>query len=75
MTKDDPYSPDYDLTEEGYKRRNKNWDDFSERFRKNIREGAVRIKKNMQLDIAHNKAMRDKMEVNPLDGSKLAPKK
>jgi len=72
---DDPYSPKYDLTEEGYIRRNKNWGDFSERFKKNIREGAVRIKKNTQLDIVHNKALRDKMEVNPLDGSKLAPKK
>ena len=75
MTKDDSYSPDYDLTEEGYVRRNKNWGEFSEGFKERIREGAIRIKKNTQLEIKNNKALRDKMEVNPLDGSKLAPKK
>ena len=42
---DDPYSPDYDLSEEGFIRRNKNWMDFSEGFRKNIRKDAAEYKK------------------------------
>ena len=71
---DDPYSPKYDLSESGYIRRNKNWGEFSERFTKNIREGAIKIKKDMRDELAMLRRMRAGDWVNPLDGSKLAPK-
>jgi len=71
---DDPYSPDYDLTEEGYVRRNKNWGDFSDRFKDNIREGAIRIKKNIQAELAALRMSREGPWVNPVINSKLAPK-
>ena len=41
---DDPHSPDYDISEDGFARRDKNWFDLSEPFRKVIQEGAVKFK-------------------------------
>jgi len=71
---DDPYSPDYDLTEEGYVRRNKKWVEFSEKFKQNIREGAAIIKKNTQLELKNLRMMREGTWVNPLSNTTLAPK-
>ena len=34
----------YDISEEGFKRRNKHWDTHAEAYRKTIREGAIRRK-------------------------------
>uniref|UniRef100_A0A6M3KVV5 Uncharacterized protein n=1 Tax=viral metagenome TaxID=1070528 RepID=A0A6M3KVV5_9ZZZZ len=72
---DDSYSPDYDLSEEGYVRRNRNWLDFSEGFKERIREGAIRIKKNTQIELENLRMMREGSWVNPLLNTKLAPKR
>ena len=71
---DDIYSPNYDLSEEGFIRRNKNWGDFSERFRENIRRDAAEIKKNIALELVMLQRMRAGGWVNPLTNTKLAPK-
>jgi len=71
---DDKYSLNYDLSEEGYIRRNKNWLDFSERFRENIRKDAIQIKKDIQVELAMLQRMREGGWVNPLVNTKLAPK-
>ena len=71
---DYPYSPNYDLAEEGFVRRNKNWGEFSERFKQNIKEGAVIIKKNTQLELKNLRMMREGTWVNPLSNTTLAPK-
>jgi len=71
---DDKYSPNYDLSEEGFIRRNKNWLDFSERFRINIRADAKQIKENIAIELAMLQRMRAGGWVNPLTNTKLAPK-
>jgi len=71
---DDKYSSNYDLSEEGFIRRNKNWGDFSERFRENIRRDAKQIKKNIAIELAMLQRMRAGGWVNPLTNTKLAPK-
>jgi len=71
---DDKYSPNYDLSEAGFIRRNKNWSDFSERFRVNIRADAKQIKKDIAIELAMLQRMRAGGWVNPLTNTKLAPK-
>jgi len=71
---DDMYSPNYDLSEEGFIRRNKNWGDFSDRFRENIRLSAARIKKRIAAELKESKRKRADIQVNPLSESILAPK-
>ena len=41
--RDNPYHPDYDLSEEGFKRRNKNWAEFSKPFREMMMVAGRRI--------------------------------
>ena len=71
---DDKYSPDYDLSEEGFIRRNKNWMDFSERSRENRRRDARKIKENIALELAVLQRMRKGGWNNPLTNTALAPK-
>jgi len=55
----DIYSPNYDMSEEGFKRRNRNWLDFSDRFRENVKRGVLvfreeRIRQNKLLHEGDN---------------------
>jgi len=70
----DIYSPDYDLSEEGFIRRNKNWMDFSERFRENIKTDIKRIRKRIINGIKEAKKDRKHTLINPLLNTTLAPK-
>ena len=69
---DDKYSPKYDLSEEGFIRRNKSWGDFSERFRTNRRADAKKIKERIANDMIIAQKQRDSS--NSLANTPLAPK-
>lgn len=71
---DDKYSPNYDLSEEGFIRRNKNWGDFSERFRENRRRDARQIKEDIALELVMLQRLREGGWNNPLSNTALAPK-
>lgn len=57
--RDDPYSPDYDLSEEGFIRRNKNWADFSERFKENVRKDVAEFKIMVAANLKISKLIRE----------------
>ncbi|MCK4328776.1 hypothetical protein KAX02_02930 [candidate division WOR-3 bacterium] len=63
MNRDNPYSSDYDLSEEGFIRRNKNWTDFSERFRENIRNGVAEFKAWVAANLKISELIREEAEV------------
>ena len=63
LGRDDPYSPNYDLSEEGFIRRNKNWADFSERFRENVRKGVAEFKAWVAANLKTSKLIREEAEL------------
>lgn len=44
------YSKDYDLSEEGFIKRNKDWMKFPEKFRKGIKKDVVELMKSIAAD-------------------------
>jgi len=61
-SRDDIWSEDYDTSEAGFKRRNKNWPDFKPQFRADTIEACKRINKNNLSEVAANAAMRVEIE-------------
>jgi len=60
--KDNPYSPDYDLTEPGFRRRNKAWDTFKAQFRADTIKACKRIHAETMRDIEECTANREEIK-------------
>jgi hypothetical protein len=57
------YSPDYDMSEEGFRRRNLNWLDFSEKFRERIKSDVEKLHTRIKGDICRKSDLMDGLRV------------
>lgn len=71
--RDNIHSGKYDLSEEGFIRRNKNWEEFSEKFRDHVRKGVAEFIKTIAIEKKVFQAIND--EIGSLDSPSSNPQK